>query len=519
MNKRLTTSVYTFKDILDGNFLYIDKTKEIYDLIQNPKGMYFLSRPRRFGKSLMLSTFKSIFSGDKELFKGLYIYEQDYDWKKYPIINLNLGNISAHTAPDLERHLNYKIDDIATLHKVELKRDGAAEKFEELINILSETDKVVILIDEYDKPILSNVLNDNIHKIKETLKGFYSVIKTAEPHLRFSMMTGVSKFSKVSIFSELNNLDDLTMNTKYSTMLGFTQNEVESYFKERIAEIAEERNKDQKELIAEIKEWYNGYRLSKKAITVYNPVSLTKFMMTGEFDNYWFETGTPTFLLELMRDKNYDIKSLEGLKLDAMAFSAYEVERLRVEPLLFQTGYATIVDYNEEYDEYTLSYPNREVKNAFLRYLVDYYTPMTKELAPQYLNELQRAILANDIDKFMKNLNVFFANIDYDLHIANEKYYQTIFYLVFALLGVRIKTEIKTNKGRIDAVIETDSHIYIFEFKLFDSADSAIKQIKEKQYYRKYELSKKKIILVGVAFDKEMREMNDWKIIKNCENI
>ncbi len=510
MEKNLTTSVYTFSKIIEQNFLYIDKTKLIYDIVKNPTGIYFMSRPRRFGKSLTLSTFESIFSGEKELFKGLFIYNKSFDWKKYPIIHLSLNKMRAKNADELEENLIIAVDRIAKSYKIKLETKRSYQKFEELIDELYKIDSVVILIDEYDKPLLDNVNNKAERTgIKETLKSFYSVIKGSEKYLRFVFLTGVSKFSRVSVFSDLNNLDDLTMNNKYGTVLGFTQDEVDKYFGDRIKKIAKKQNKDYKELREKLRDTYNGYRFCEENARVYNPVSLTKFVMEERIRHYWFETGTPTFLLELMKENNYNLMKLEELKLNAAAFSTYEIENLRIEPLLFQTGYLTIKEYNEKDDQYTLSYPNLEVKGAFLNYLTDYYTPVSKEDAPNYIIELKNAVRDNKIDEFMKILKIFFANIDYDLHIDNEKYYQTIFYLVFTMLGFRISAEVKTNKGRIDAVIETDTHTYIFEFKLFDTAKNAMKQIEDKKYSEKYLLNKKQIVLIGVGFDKETKNIKD----------
>ena len=283
----------------------------------------------------------------------------------------------------------------------------------------------------------------------------------------------------------------------------------------RKKKIAKKQNKDFKQLMRTLKDTYNGYKFSKRSEAVYNPVSITKFVQNEELEHYWFETGTPSFLLELMKTNKYNLLRLEELKLNSAAFSTYEVERLRVEPLLFQTGYLTIKDYDEEYDEYTLSYPNLEVKGAFLNYISDYYTPLYMEDTPQYQNELIRAILKNDIEKFIKVLKVFFANIEYDLHIDNEKYYQTIFYIVFTLIGVKISAEVKTNNGRVDAVIETKTHTYIFEFKLFDTSKAALKQIEDKKYYEKYLLNKKQIVLIGVGFDKNTKNIKDDYEVKS----
>ena len=518
MEKNLTTSVYTFSKIIKQNFLYIDKTKYIYDLVKNETGIYFLSRPRRFGKSLTLSTFESIFLGEKELFNGLYIYDKPFEWKKYPIIHLSLNRMRARTVDELEENLIIAVDRVAKSYDIKLETKRPYQKFEELIFELSKIESVVVLIDEYDKPLLDNINNIAERKnIKETLKGFYSIIKANEEFLRFVFITGVSKFSRVSVFSDLNNLDDLTMNSKFASALGFTQQEVDKYFGERIKKIAKKQNISYEKLSNKLRATYNGYRFTKQNETVYNPVSLTKFVENEDIQHYWFETGTPSFLLELMKEKNYNLLKIENLRLNSEVFSTYEIENLIPEPLLFQTGYLTIKDYNKEGDIYTLSYPNNEVKNAFISYLSGFYTPVNREYTPNYIFELQEAVNKNDIEEFMDVLKVFFANIEYDLHIDNERYYQTIFYIVFTLLGFKINTEVKTNTGRIDAVIETATHIYIFEFKLFDTAKNAMRQIEDKKYFEKYLLKKKQIMLLGVGFDKNTKNIKEDYEVKKLE--
>ncbi len=518
MEKNLTTSVSTFKDIIELNYLYVDKTEYVYNLVSNPKGIYFLSRPRRFGKSLTLSTLKSVFLGQKELFKGLYIYNKPIKWEKYPIIHLSLNRMMARTADELEENLIIALNRIAKSYDIKLETKRSYQKIEELIVELYNIKNVVVLIDEYDKPLLDNINNiEERGKIKEALKGFYSVIKANEEYLRFVFITGVSKFSRVSVFSDLNNLDDLTMNANFASSLGFTQEEVDKYFGKRIKKIAKKQNTSYTDLSNKLKLTYNGYRFTKINETVYNPVSLTKFVENEDIQHYWFETGTPSFLLELMKEKNYNLLKIENLKLNSAVFSTYEIENLIPEPLLFQTGYLTIKDYNQKDDQFTLYYPNLEVKSAFLNYIAGYYTPVAQQYAPNYIINLKNAIVDNDLDNFFKTLKIFFANVEYDLHIDNEKYYQTIFYVIFTLIGVRINAEVKTNNGRIDAVVKTDTHIYIFEFKLFDTAKSAMKhistmlnaRIEDKKYFEKYQLEKKQIVLLGVGFDKNTKNIKD----------
>ena len=516
MRKKLSTSVYTFRTIIQENGMYVDKTKDLYKLVSKLNGQYFFSRPRRFGKSLTISTLESIFLGEKELFKGLYIYEQDYDWKKYPIIRLSLNGLSSETAEELERKIKFELDDIGEDFNIVLKRDGSSEQFKELIRKLyRKLGKVVILIDEYDKPILDNILNlEEVEKIRQVLKKFYGQIKACEEFIRFSFITGVSKFTQVSVFSDLNNLDDISMDVNFSTMCGFTQEECEEYFAEWIDENAVKNKMSKKDYLEKLRVVYNGSRFSEKNVTIYNPVSFTKAMEHGKFKHYWFETGTPTFLLKLLKKYDYFIPDFENIQLRSSSFSSYEIDRLRVEPLLYQTGYLTIKDYQIDGDLYTLSYPNREVKEAFIEYLSDYFTPVEREKTPVLVEHLRSAFLSNNLEEVFEILQTFYAKIDYDIKLKHEKYYQTIFYILFTLLGFRIKVEVSTNKGRMDAVVKTDAYIYILEFKLDKSSEEAIAQIKEKEYYQKYLLDKRDLILIGVNFTSKTGEIENWKVEK-----
>jgi hypothetical protein len=521
MRKELNTSIYTFRDVTNLNCMYVDKTEDIYKLVSKSKGQFFLSRPRRFGKSLTISTLESIFFGEKELFKGLYIYNQEYDWKKYPVIRLALNQLSSSTAEELEKKLSMAMDRIAKKSEISLLSEDASSKFGELIQELYDAHApVVILIDEYDKPILDNILESEcVSEIRTLLKKFYGIIKASEEYLRFTFITGVSKFTQVSIFSDLNNLTDITLNPEFATICGFTQAECEHYFAEWIDENAVKNGMTRDEYLAKIKETYDGIRFTEKEQSVYNPVSFTKAMDEGRFEHYWFETGTPTFLLKLLKERLYDdpkamrtIMDFERMVLASSDFSSYEVDRLKVEPLLFQTGYLTIIDYDPDSMLYTLGYPNKEVRSAFVKRLSDYFTPVAEEQVMSLVEEIRAGFLNNDMDKVFYVLNVFYSKIDNTIKIKQEKYYQTVFYILFTLLGYRIKAEVNTNKGRMDAVIKTDKIIYIFEFKLNKTPKEAIEQIKQREYYQKYLLENKTIKLIGVQFNHETGEIKEWEI-------
>jgi hypothetical protein len=383
------------------------------------------------------------------------------------------------------------------------------QRFEELIRKLSETDSVVILIDEYDKPILDNISRQEARlAIKDTLAGFYGVIKPLDAHLRFVLLTGVTKFSKVSVFSKLNNLKDLTMSESTADMLGYTQEELLANFQEHLERVSLKLSLDQSGLLDRIRKWYNGYRFSIRDVQVYNPVSTMLMLDEQRFSNYWFETGTPGFLLDVIQSLDYDVRQAEAMEVEEIAFSTFDVENLRVPPLLFQTGYLTIKGYDPELMLFTLGYPNFEVENAFLQYLVDRFSSVSLDLTASHLNRMVKALQASDLETFFTTLRAFFADIDYDLHIQNEKYYQTIFYLVFTLIGLRIQAEVKTSEGRADAVIETDQAVYIFEFKLYDTKEDAMQQIKDRKYAQKYQGGDRTIHLVGVEF--RGKNIGDW---------
>ena len=517
MKKRLNTSASIFSKIIENNGMYVDKTAFLYELLQQNPGQYFLSRPRRFGKTLTLSTLKSIFEGEKELFKGLYIYDKPYDWKKYPIIRLAFNSMSSSTLEAINEKVIFSLERIADDENIILKPKNSVSKFNELIYQLykKHNSQVVVLIDEYDKPILDNILqNLEVEKIRGFLKKFYGTIKAQEEYIRFAFLTGVSKFTHVSVFSDLNNLTDLTMIPKFAEICGFTQQEVEHYFKEWIEDNHKQLGMTKEEYLLKLKRTYDGIRFSEKPTTLYNPVSLTKSMEYCSFDHYWFETGTPTFLLKLLKEKDYNIIQFEKLETRPEVFSTYEIDKLRVEPLLFQTGYLTIKDYDEKDDVYILSYPNMEVKSSFLSYLSEYFTPVDQINFAPFLIKLRKGFENNDFETIFEILNSFYAKIENSIKIKQEKYYQTIFYLLFMFLGFRIKVEQNTNKGRMDAVVETENYVYIFEFKLNKTALEALKQIKEKEYFQRYKDTKKELYLIGVSFNTNTGEIKEKEIEK-----
>lgn len=503
----------TFRDIIEGENLYIDKTRYLHQLVSQYKGLYFLSRPRRFGKSLMVSTLEEIFRGSKDLFKGLWIHEEsDYDWESYPIIRLDMSGNQISSTEELNLFLDFIIQVVAHQYDIALAGYDPNSRFGDLIQQLGERGRVVILIDEYDKPILDNIKNiDEAEKIRGILKGFYGVIKPMDAYLRFVFVTGISKFSKVSVFSDLNNLEEMTMRTSMGAALGLTEDEIRSNMSEYIRDFARQEGLTDDALMDKVRYWYNGFCFAPEAENVYNPFSTLLLFQSKRFTSHWFETATPTFLINLIHQGDYDVAEFEDLLVREFAFATYDIKRLAIIPLLFQTGYLTIKDYEKETQFYTLSYPNYEVKHAFLIYLLDAFSYVEQGLSAGHLRRLINALQKNDLDEFFERLKVLYANIDYDLHVDQERYYQTIFYLVFKLMGLQIDAEVKTNRGRIDAVVQLADHIYIFEFKLGRTSTVALDQIGEKEYYQKYRLGGKAITQVGANFDREKRNITDWQ--------
>lgn len=514
--KDLTSYTYSFEELIRGRFLYVDKTEYIWKMIQYSTAGYFLSRPRRFGKSLTVSTLKAVFQGKKDLFKGLAIYDKPYDWKPYPVIHLDMGNCQAKTPEELKLYLARILESQCAEHQVKVKvqQEALSASFEDFINIVAGNGRAVILLDEYDKPILNTLTTPEALVCRDVLRGFYSSIKKCEAKERFVFVTGVSKFCHVSLFSELNNLTDITMNRDYATMFGYTQSEFEAYFADRIDSACKQLNTPREELLPEIKAWYDGYRFEEESETVYNPVSLAQFFVNScKFNNYWFSTGTPSFLMELTKKADFNFEKTLSEPVMGLAFNAFEIDKIDPLALLLQTGYLTIkssfVDLGETL--YYLDFPNREVKSAFETYLISDYTSIPQETVGANVFKMVKAIKARDVNLFMELLKTFFAAVQYDVATDTEGRFQLLFYSVFLLIGVRVEAESRTNNGRIDAVICDGDYVYIFEFKLNQTAEIALEQIREKEYFRKYQHSGKKIVLVGANFDTISRQLSEWK--------
>jgi hypothetical protein len=493
-----------FGKIITQGFVYVDKTHFIHKIIDKG-GYYFLSRPRRFGKSLLISTLECVFKGQKELFEGLHIYDK-WDFEPYPIIRISFSNIGYRTK-GLLNAIGDTLEEIASEYGIPLFSEKAdiANCFKELIKSLFQkyNQQVVILIDEYDKPIIDYLDPEQLHLARENrgvMKTFYSILKDADPYLKFVFITGVSKFSQVSIFSDLNNLNDITLSPDFNTICGISQKELENNFG-----IETEQYNKQK-----IKEWYNGYRWDYEGETVYNPFSLLNFFSDhGRFNNYWFATGTPTFIVELSKQNKFF--DLQNIKANSLLLSNFDIDNLEAIPVLFQAGYLTIHSYDELFDTYNLDYPNHEVKSAFLQYLAKSYMSTSIQEAQNMPQGLLMSLKAHDSEKLEAAINAAFAHIPYPLwQKENEHFYHAIIHLLFSLLGVYIHSEVFTKDGRADAIILFEQQVYCLEFKLDKTAEEAVQQVKNKGYLDAYRNKAKQFHIIGINFssvDKKVEKL------------
>lgn len=504
MLQRYPVGIQDFPEIRKGCFVYVDKTQYALKLVSQGK-YYFLSRPRRFGKSLFISTLECLFEGKKDLFRGLFIEDQ-WDWNvTNPVIRMSFSNI-GHNELGLSKAIDKRLDEIAAFYNITLSDTSISQKFKQLIHDLAiARGKVVVLIDEYDKPIIDFIEKDTQKALenRDIMKSFYSILKDADPHLKLVFITGVSKFSRVSIFSDLNNLNDITIDYNFSACCGITENELALCFQGELKNVDKDK----------LKEWYNGYKWDEMT-SVYNPFSLLNFFTKTRFHNYWFESGTPTFLMNVAKkSKLYDF---DEIIIGSSALSAYDIENLEIIPLMFQTGYLTIKSYNDFAGIYTLAYPNKEVKQSYLDSLMTAFSHAEKGYAAVHVDQIRQDLEIGDLNKVQSTLNTIFQSLPYDLwQKDNEHFYHAIVHLTFSLLGVFVQSEVHTANGRMDALVQLKDYIYCFEFKLDGSADKALQQIIDKGYLIPFEIDSRHKVAVGVNFsskDKCVEEMR-WEFI------
>jgi len=507
--------VQTFDKIIDGGYLYIDKTGYVHDLAEN-YSYVFLSRPRRFGKSLLSSTIHSYFAGDKELFEGLEAGRLKNEWPKHPVFHFDMSTAKHLDEEQLLRTLGYKLNAYENAFgKDESISEGDVNaRFERLVKVAAEQtgEKAVVIIDEYDAPLL-DVMNDQqrLAPMRQIMRNFYSPIKSLDPYLRFVFITGINKFAQLSIFSELNNLQNISMMPEYSAICGISQSELESQMKESVRRMSESLGQSCEETLGELKRNYDGYHFCAGSEDIYNPFSLIKSLDAKDFGSYWFDTGTPTFLLERLRNSDIDETTLDSMPM--IPESDFDVSPEisdNVLPMLYQTGYLTIKDYDRDLHLYTLGYPNREVKIGFTQGLLAQYRSRMMT-GSGFVAQFFVAMYRHDIDKALTLLQSFLAGIPYDLENKTEKHFQTIIYLIFSLLGYYTRAEVKSAAGRADAVCWTKDRTYVFEFKLDGSADQALRQIDDKGYLISYKADGT-CVKVGVNISSQTRTLESWKI-------
>ena len=504
--------IQNFEKIRNDGYFYIDKTALMYQMVKTGS-YYFLSRPRRFGKSLLVSTLEAYFQGKKELFEGLAVEKLEKDWIKYPILHLDLNIEKYDTSESLDNILDKSLTAWEKLYGAEPSERSFSLRFAGIIERACKLagQRVVILVDEYDKPMLQAIGNEELQKqFRNTLKPFYGALKTMDGCIKFAFLTGVTKFGKVSVFSDLNNLDDISMRKDYVEICGVSEQEIHSNLENEIHEFAAARGVTYDKLCAELRENYDGYHFTHNSIGIYNPFSLLNAFKYKEFNSYWFETGTPTYLVKLLKKHHYDLERMAHEETDAQVLNSIDSESTNPIPVIYQSGYLTIKDYDKEFGNYLLLFPNDEVRYGFINFLVPFYTSMTNSDQGFYIGKFVQELRAGDYNAFLTRLQAFFADFPYQLNAKTERHYQVVFYLVFKLMGQFTQAEVESATGRADAVVKTPKYIYVFEFKLHDTAEAALKQIDEKDYLIPYQADRREVIKLGVEFSAEKRNINRW---------
>lgn len=508
--------IQNFEKLREDGYAYVDKTAMLYKLVSEGN-YYFLSRPRRFGKSLLLSTLEAYFQGKKELFEGLEVSKLEKDWKSYPILHLDLNTEKYDSVTALENKLNLVLSEWERLYGNNPNEQSLSTRFEGVIRRTSEhTGKqVVILVDEYDKPMLQAIGNNELQEeYRSTLKAFYGALKSCDKYIRFAFLTGVTKFGKVSVFSDLNNLTDISFDRRYTQICGISEQELHQCFDESVTLLAKSNEIGKEECYAKLKDDYDGYHFDWNTEGMYNPFSLLNTLSSCQFRDYWFETGTPTFLVNQLQKTGYRLDEMTTENLSADTLNSMDIMDENPLPLLYQSGYLTIKSYDPRFKTYTLGFPNREVKEGFIKFLVPFYTPKSDNKSAFSIDKFVKEVETGKAEDFMRRLEAFFANGDYALMGDKEVYFQNAVYVFFTLLGFYVEVERHTTDGRMDILMQTSNYIYILELKIDQSADIALRQIEEKGYASPFAVDTRKLFKIGINFSTEKRCIDDWKIAK-----
>ncbi len=524
-----------FSDLRRNGFIYVDKTHFVADLVSASK-YYFLSRPRRFGKSLFLSTLKAYFEGKKECFEGLFLekweeaqaaQEGREAWQQYPVLYLDLNAKNYESRENLENVLDRHLSIWENKYGVKEKRVDLEDRFQSLLRYIYETthQQVIVLVDEYDKPLLLTLeegLEDLNNEYRRILKGFFAVLKSGDPYLRFVFLTGVSRFSKISLFSDLNHLNDISLNRDYSSVCGITEEELKSNFQPEIKALSESEQLTYEETLEKLKQTYDGYLFIDGGEHVYNPFSLLNVFSDRMFFDYWFQSGTPTFLVQYLKKAHFYLPDLENnVEIDLSSLNNFKVDVGSPIPILYQAGYLTLKSYNRRSGLYSLGYPNNEVKYGLIRNLLPSYSNLDETKVQRFVWQFYEKVCSGDVASFMQVISDLLANIPYSSDSKDdvrwrEQNYQIAVALIFQFMGMYTQTEVYSAKGRADCVVYTEHIIYIFEFKLWSAgtAAEALAQIQEQEYYKPLRLQGKKLVLIGTSFDEEKRNIKEWKSLE-----
>lgn len=515
-NKIYPIGIQNFEKLRKDGYFYIDKTALIYRMVTTGS-YYFLSRPRRFGKSLLISTLKAYFQGKKELFEGLAIEKLEKDWVKYPILHIDLNTEKYNTPESLENKLNDTLVQWEETYGTRPSEVSLAMRFEGIIDraCRKEGQRVVILVDEYDKPMLQAIGNEELQKsFRNTLKAFYGALKSKDGCIKFGMLTGVTKFGKVSVFSDLNNLEDISMRKQYVELCGITNQELHDNLEAELHEFAEAKEQTYDEICEELRKQYDGYHFTHNSVGIYNPFSLLHAFKNMEFDNYWFETGTPSYLVELLQNHHYDLHRMAHEETDADVLNSIDSTSTNPIPVIYQSGYLTIKGYDSRFGIYRLGFPNSEVEEGFIKYLLPFYTQKSAVESGFEIQKFVREVESGDYESFFRRLRSFFADTPYELVRDLELHYQNVLFIVFKLVGFYVKAEYRTSEGRIDLVLQTDKFIYVMEFKLDGTAEEALQQINEKHYAQPFEADERKLFKIGVNFSAATRNIEKWLVVE-----
>lgn len=512
MSKIYPIGIQNFEKLRRDGYFYIDKTALIYQLAKT--GSYFLlSRPRRFGKSLLLSTLEAYFEGKRELFEGLAIEGLEKDWIKHPILHIDLNTEKYESTESLDNILNDTLYKWEKVYGTEPSETSLPLRYKGIIRRAYEQtgNRVAIFVDEYDKPMLQAIGNEELQKaFRSTLQAFYGAIKTMDGYIKFAFLTGVTKFGKVSVFSALNNLIDLSMDEQYAAICGMTEKEIHENLEEDLHELARKQKMSYVEVCKELKVCYDGYHFVEDSIGIYNPFSVLNTFFKMKFGNYWFETGTPTYLVELLKAHNYDLHDMAQVETDADILNSVDSASTNPIPVIYQSGYLTIKEYDDRFGIYRLGFPNREVEEGFMKFLLPFYANTNKVESPFQILKFVREVESGDYESFFRRLQSFFADTPYELIRDLELHYQNVLFIVFILIGFHVKAEYHTSQGRIDMVLQTNDFIYVMEFKLEGTAEEALHQINEKNYAQPFAADPRKLFKIGINFSSQTRNIEKW---------